>query len=84
MVFKHMNVRREDTCTWNSETPLHAYQRSAGVRMSSNYKKHFSYGEIQMQRNKLECYCSNPGNHENILLKCIHKFDNASLGLKEK
>lgn len=48
-----------------------------------NYKKQFSYREIQMQGNKLGNDCTNPGNHENILRKLVHKLVAVSLGLKE-
>lgn len=37
-----------------------------------------------MQRNKLESYCSDSGNNENIVLKLVCKLNVVSLDLQER
>lgn len=52
--------------------------------VKNSCQKHYSFKEMKMQRNKLGSYCSNLGNHENIVLKLVHKLGAASLCLQEK
>lgn len=53
-------------------------------RMKNSCQKHYSFKETKMQRNKLESYCSDSGNNENIVLKLACKLNVVSLDLQER